>query len=454
LSTKTIIEPSRSLPVYGEYEVAVLGGGPAGIAAAVAAARAGRRTLLIERYGFLGGMGTAAGVTNFCGLHANVYGEMHRVVQGVASELLARIDRIGGLNAPHLVLGKILAQAYDTAAYKIAADDLMAAHKVDILFHALGAGVVMHDERRINAVLVETKAGRQAVRAEIFIDCSGDGDLAVWAGAPFEVGDQNGQMLYPSMMFRLNNIDPAKAGDAWRTIPQLMDEALAKGTHTFPRKGAIVRPQKSGIEWRVNFTQLKRADGSAINGLEPDDLTRGEIDGRRQAVQAFEFLRTVPGFEKSYIVDLPPQLGIRETRRVIGGYQLSGENVLSCASFDDSIGVNGWPIEDHVAGDVVFKFPPIPESRGFNEMPYRMLLPEGIDNLLVAGRCASMTHDGQSAARVSGACFVMGEAAGLSAALALSGNTLPRDIAIEKLQQALRKEGAFIGRDQAVPEGL
>ena len=156
-------EPARQIPLYGEYEVVVLGGGPAGIAAAVAAARAGRRTLLIERYGFLGGMGTAAGVTNFCGLHANVYGEMHRVVQGIASELLERIDRLGGLNAPHLILGKILAQAYDTAAYKIAADDLLAAHKVDILFHALGAGVVMHDDKRINALMVETKAGRQAV---------------------------------------------------------------------------------------------------------------------------------------------------------------------------------------------------------------------------------------------------------------------------------------------------
>src|SRR5277367_4060918 len=146
---KTIQEPAREIPVYGEYEVAVLGGGPAGIAAAVAAARAGRRTLLVERYGFLGGMGTAAGVTNFCGLHANVHGEMHRVVRGVASDLLDRIDRLGGLNAPHLILGKILAQAYDTAAYKIAADDLLASDKVELLFHALGAGVVMHDDRRI-----------------------------------------------------------------------------------------------------------------------------------------------------------------------------------------------------------------------------------------------------------------------------------------------------------------
>jgi len=451
---KTIEEPARQIPIYGEYEVAVLGGGPAGIAAAVAAARAGRRTLLIERYGFLGGMGTAAGVTNFCGLHGNVYGEMHRLVQGIASDLLARIDHLDGLNKPHLIFGKILAQAYDTAAYKIAADDLLAAHNVDILFHALGAGVAMHDGERINALFVETKAGRQAIRADIFIDCSGDGDLAAWAGAPFELGDAHGHLLYPSMMFRLNGIDPEKASDAWRTIPQLMAQAEASGTRTFPRKGAIVRPQRSPIEWRVNFTQLKRRDGSAINGIVPDDLTRGEIDGRRQAADAFQFLRTVPGFEKSYIVDLPPQLGIRETRRVVGDYQLSGEDVLGCASFDDSIGVNGWPIEAHVAGDVIFKFPPIPQSRGYNELPYRMLLPEGIDNLLVAGRCASMTHEGQSAARVSGACFAMGEAAGTAASLALSGNTPPRDIAIERLQQALKDQGAFIGRDQAVPQGL
>jgi hypothetical protein len=454
LAAKTIEEPARRVPLYGEYEVAVLGGGPAGIAAAVAAARAGRRTLLIERYGFLGGMGTAAGVTNFCGLHANVHGEMHRVVQGIASDLLARIDRLGGLNAPHLILGKILAQAYDTAAYKIAADDLLASHRVDILFHALGASVVMQDERRIAALMVETKGGRQAVAAELFIDCSGDGDLAAWAGAPFEVGDNSGSMLYPSMMFRLNGIDPERAGEAWRTIPALMAQAEASGTHRFPRKAAIVRPQRSPVEWRVNFTQLARKDGTAINGLEPDDLTRGEIDGRRQAIEAFNFLRTVPGFENSYIVDLPPQLGIRETRRVVGGYMLSGDDVLGCVAFEDSIGVNGWPIESHVAGDVIFKFPPIPQSRGFNELPYRMLVPATIDNLLMAGRCASMTHDGQSAARVSGACFAMGESAGTAAALALSGNTLPRDIAVEKLQQQLQQQGAFIGRDQPVPEGL
>jgi len=450
VSIQTIEEPARRVPVLGEYDVVVLGGGPAGLAAAAAAARGGQRTLLIERYGFLGGMGTAAGVTNFCGLHANVHGAMQRVVHGLATELLSRIDHLGGLNAPHVIFGKIMAQAYDTAAYKIAADELLAHHQVEILFHALAAGVVMGQAGTIDALLVETKAGRQAVRSRLFIDCSGDGDLAAWAGAPYEVGDNAGNMLYPSMMFRLNGIDPERAGEAWQTIPKLMAEAIAGGA-SFPRKTAIVRPQRDPIEWRVNFTQLARADGRAINGLEPDDLTRGEIEGRRQAVEAFQFLRTVPGFENSYIVDLPPQLGIRETRRVIGDAMMSGEDVLTCASFEDSIGVNGWPIEAHVAGDIVFKFPPIPDSRGYNEMPYRMLTPQGVDNLLVAGRCASMTHEGQSAARVSGACFAMGEAAGVAAAQALAGNVPPRQVAVERLQAELTNQGAFLGRGAEIP---
>src|SRR6187402_3533456 len=141
-------EPARSTPVFGEYDVVVLGGGPAGIAAAASAARAGAATLLVERYGFLGGMGTAAGVTNFCGLHANVHGEIRQVVHGVAADLLSRIERLGGLNTPHNLFGKTMAQAYDTAAYKIAADDLMLSAGVKVLFHALAAGVLMESARR------------------------------------------------------------------------------------------------------------------------------------------------------------------------------------------------------------------------------------------------------------------------------------------------------------------
>src|SRR5215211_9282879 len=160
--TRYVLEPERHVPVSGEYEVVVLGGGPAGIAAAAAAAGHGRKTLLVERYGFLGGMGTAAGVTNFCGLYANVHGEIRQVVHGIADELLVRIDRLGGLNTPHLVFGKTKAQAYDTPAYKCAADDLLLTKGSEVLFHALGADVLM-DRDTITALLVETKSGRCAL---------------------------------------------------------------------------------------------------------------------------------------------------------------------------------------------------------------------------------------------------------------------------------------------------
>ncbi|HXD45388.1 MAG TPA: FAD-dependent oxidoreductase [Pseudolabrys sp.] len=442
-----LTEPERQTPVGGEYEVVVLGGGPAGIAAAAAAAQQGRRTLLVERYGFLGGMGTAAGVTNFCGLHANVFGEIKQVVHGVADDLLGRIGRLGGLNEPHLVLGKTHAQAYDTAAYKIAADDLLTSRGVDILFHAFAVGVVKEHDGRIRALIVETKSGRMAMLGQVFIDCSGDGDLAAFAGARFEKGD----MLYPTMMFRLNNIDPVKAGEAWKTVPALMQAAEARG-ETFPRKGAIVRPQKHTSEWRVNVTQVKSADGRAVDGTDARALSAGEIDGRRQARAFFDFLkREAPGFSDAYIVDIPPQLGIRETRRITGLATLTADDVTSCAGFPDTVGVNGWPLEIHVAGDVVWRWPDIPGSRGYNHLPYRMLVPvtgagAAFDNLLVAGRCASMTHEGQSAARVSGACFVMGEAAGTAAHLSLAGNTGCADIAVPKLQQTLENGGVFLGR--------
>ncbi|MCJ0763708.1 FAD-dependent oxidoreductase [Variovorax terrae] len=467
---RTLTEPSRQTPVLGEYDVVVLGGGPAGIAAAVAAARTGHATLLVERYGFLGGMGTAAGVTNFCGLHANVHGEIRQVVHGVAADLLARIDHHGGLNAPHTVFGKTSAQAYDTAAYKIAADELLLSAGVKILFHALAAGVVMAAPGRVQALLVETKSGRGAVLGRSFIDASGDGDLAAWAGAPYELGDGQGNMLYPSTMFRLNGIDPQRAGHDWGLIPRLMLDAEAAGRYQFPRKTPIVRPQKNPIEWRVNLTQLANAQGNAMNGVDAQELSDAEILGRRQIASVAGFLKEVPGFEQSYIVDIAPQVGIRETRRVLGQYLLTEPDVLGCASFDDTIGVNGWPLELHQKGDVEFRWPQIPESRGFNHLPYRMIVPLAgaeppqagdapsggsakrvgapvtLDNVWVAGRCASMTHEAQSAARVTGACFVMGQAAGTAAGLALASGQAAADVNIAALQQRLTAEGAYLGQ--------
>jgi hypothetical protein len=397
----------------------------------------------VERYGFLGGMGTAAGVTNFCGLHANVFGDIRQVVHGLADGLLDRLRALDALSEPHALFGgRIAAQAYDNAALKIAAEQLVLAHGATLLFHAWGAGVLMRDERRIEALLVETKSGRGAITADLFIDCSGDADLAAAAGVPFDKDD----LLYPSTMFRVHGVDDQRAGDAWNRLGDLMAAAEVRGRR-FPRRTPIVRPQKNPGEWRANVTQLANADGSAVDGTDCWQLSAAEVEGRRQVADFMDFLRRhAPGFERAYLLEIAPQVGIRETRRVHGRARLTEADVLGCVDVDDPIGVNGWPVEAHVRGDVRFTFPPgLGQHRGYNQLPLGMVMPQGVDNLLVAGRCASMTHGGQSAARVSGACFAMGEAAGTAAALALAGACAPHAVSPVAVRDELRRQGVFLG---------
>lgn len=440
--TDIVTLPERRVPVIGEYDVVVIGGGPAGIMAATAASRAGRSTLLIERYGFLGGAGTMGGLSTFCGLHARVHGEDVRVIRGYTDELLERLERIDGLSAPHLsVDDRIMAQAFDISAYKIVADELVLSAGATLLFHTVVTGVTMTGDS-VDGVIVESKSGAGLVRGRFFIDASGDADVAAWSGARFEKSEK---LLYPSLMFRINGVDPVAAGPAWRTVRRLMEEAEEAGTHRFPRKKPIVRPQRNPLEWRSNLTQLSNDDGSAVDGTDVWQLTHGEVQGRRQAQETFAFIKErTPGFEDAYIVDLAPQIGIRETRRIVGPYQLSEDDVLGCADFDDTIGVNGWPVEAHVHGDVEFRFAPA-ASRGFNQLPYRMLVPEGVSNLLVAGRCASMTQRGQSSGRVTGPCFAMGQAAGAAADLALGAGVGGGDVDVPVLQARLAADGVFLG---------
>ncbi len=448
VAAASIVEPARRTEVFGEFDVAVIGGGPAGLAAAVSAARHGARTLLVERYGFLGGMGTAGGVTNFAGLYGRRDARMQPLVRGVADELLARIDRLGGLNAPQDGLqGRIRVRSYDVAAYKCAADAWLLGAGVQLLFHALAAGVAMEAPGRIDAVLVETRSGRRAIRAREFVDASGDADIAHFAGVPYELGDGAGDALYPSTMFRIGQVDAVRAQASvgtFQAIDALMDAAA--GRYDFPRRGAILRPQRNPAEWRANVTQLRNAQGRAVDATDAVQLSAAEVEGRRQIVEYMRFLRAeVPGFERAEIVEIAAQVGVRETRRVRGAYRLSGDDVLGGARFADVIGLNAWPVEMHVQGRVEWAFPR-DADQAYNHLPWRMLVPNGVANLLVAGRCASMEHLGQSAARASGACFAMGQAAGTAAALRMAGAF---DVA--RLQQALRDDGADL--DDARPSG-
>jgi hypothetical protein len=427
----------------------VIGGGPAGITAATAAARTGRSVILIERYGYLGGAGTAGGLSTFCGLHARVHGAHQQVIHGIADDILSRLRSLDGLSEPHLSLGdKVMAQAFDISAYKIAADEIVTGSGATLLYHAMVTGVDMTAANRIGAVFTESKSGRHAIRGQVFIDCSGDGDVAAWSGAPFEKGATAEDMMFPSLMFRINGVDAGTAGRAWEVLSRQMDEAEAAGTHHFPRKRPIVRPQRNPLEWRANMSQLANPDGSPVDGTNVWQLSHGEVTGRQQVLHAFEFIRDhTPGFDGSYIVDIAPQIGIRETRRIVGEYQLTQDDILDCASFPDPVGVNGWPVEAHVKGDVDIVFPHGDNPRGFNQLPFRMIMPKVVDNLYVAGRCASMTHGGQSSARVSGPCFAMGQAAGTAADLALKGAVACRNVDYRQLRERLVADGAYLGEE-------
>ncbi len=443
---KTITEPSREIPVTREVDVIVAGGGPAGIGAAVAAARLGARTLLVEQYGVLGGMATAGLVLHF--QRWTIGGR--RIIGGLAWELARRIAAMndhfnppGSWNSGWEGAG---IPPFDPEHLKCVADSMVLESGAEVLLHTFICGPVLSDGG-VEGLVVENKSGRQALRGKIVIDATGDGDVAARAGAPYEKGrGDDGSMQAMTMCFRVANADyealaqhPTENG-ADLVVREAMLKAMAAGI--LPAVGGPwIVPSVRG-EFRINAA---RQWGDCTSA---EDLTRASMAGRRLVWTFFEWLReSFPEFRNAHIMDSGFQIGTRESRRILGDYVLGVEDVQSAARPPDTIALGGHAIDIHsTTASAAHRMDYLPGAYG---IPYRCLLPRGVENLLVAGRCLSATHEALASARVMAQCMAMGEAAGTAAALAVRGGLSPRGVDPAALHEALLVQGAIL--DDGIP---
>jgi len=453
---KTFHEAARDLPVIREADVVVAGGGPTGICAAVSAARNGAKTVLIERHGFLGGnLVMWLPLFTYFDVHGN------HIIKGIPQELVDRLAARGAAS-PHYP--STFFNSYtiaDVEALKLVAQEMLLEAGVDILLHTFVAGAIT-TEGAIQALVLEDKSGRQAVTGKVYIDCTGDGDVAAAAGAPWEKGDADGHLQPPTLMFTMRGVDPEASRRAILGQPEtyhtfsLSHEQVAENErYICTGMEDIVALARQRGEWdvprrRVCFISTMRADEVAVNmtrvldvdATDAGDLTRGELEARGQIDQVVNLLRKyVPGFADSQLATTAPMLGIRETRRILGDYVLTGEDVLQGRRFADEVLLGGYQVDIHspVDGTTVNLLP-----EGAYGIPYRCLLPQRVANLLVGGRCISATHEGQAATRVMVTCMATGEAAGCAAAMAAAADRAPRQVDVGRLRDRLGEQGACL----------
>ncbi|HDN63082.1 MAG TPA: FAD-dependent oxidoreductase [Candidatus Bathyarchaeota archaeon] len=459
-----------------EYDVIVVGGGSAGAVAAIAAARNGASTLLIERYGFLGGAITGQYIIGLKSFF-NTRGE--QIVGGIPQEIVDRVIKLGG--SPGHIRDRFWVACgsttpLDPATLKYVLDEMAAEAGVELLFHTFAINTVV-SKNTVRGVEITNKSGRQIVLGKVIIDATGDGDIAAWAGAPYEKGGKDGRMMQVSLIVRVGNVqkdklisyikenpddfiigeDPYSGLTRELVVPRLKDfseapeiggffrlvrKAVEKGEmHPFSPRGGVnilISPMKE--EAYVYGTNIVDIDGT--NAW---DLSRAEVELRKQAFILVGFLRKyIPGFEESYLIDVAPQVGIRETRRIIGEYVLTAEDVIEGRKFDDVVAKGSNPVDLHSPEDprkIIHKFV---KGGGSYDIPYRCLIPKGIDNLLVAGRCISATHEGMASARTAVTCMATGQAAGTAAALSVKEGVTPRRLDVSKLQKTLREQGVIL----------
>ena len=410
-------------------DVLVVGAGSAGSSAAISAARMGARVMLIDRLPFLGGTSTAVLDTFYAFYTPGA--RPRRVVGGIGWEVVQRLTEQGMAFERPNTYGAGTGVTYDPEVLKVLWEQLAEDARVDVLLHPWATGVHQRDGQT-TGIRIWNKGGESIVDAAVIVDASGDADPCAMAGVPYEGAGSTPNLQSLSTIFRLANVDVERASMLPKTeLWAKMREAAASGEYHLPRlEGSWHRTPHPGVI-TVHMTRIPNVDAT-----DPEQLTHAEIEGRRQVREYHRFLRDrVEGFEQSVLVATSPAIGVRESRRVIGDYRLTRDDVLRARRFEDEIALCGAPIEDHAAG---------PDTRwtyvregGVYGIPYRCLLPAGIEGMLVAGRCFSATHDAHASARSMATCMAMGQAAGTAAALAASAGTAPRQVSSAILRRRL-----------------
>jgi glycine/D-amino acid oxidase-like deaminating enzyme len=423
------------------FDVVVVGAGSAGSTAAISAARRGARTMLVDRLPFLGGTSTAV-LDTFYAFFTPGDAPM-RVVGGLGWEVVERMKAAGVAFERPNTYGAGTGVTYDQEILKVIWEQLAEEAGVTILLHTWATGVQVHDGR-IDGVRLWNKGGESVVEGAALVDASGDADLCFMAGVPYEDIRSTPNLQSLSTIFRVANVEVDRAASLPKTeLWGKMREAADSGSYRLPRlEGSWHRTPHPGVV-TVHMTRVPNIDAT-----DPVQLTRAEVEGRRQVQEYHRFLRDlVPGFENSVLVATSPAIGVRESRRVIGDYVLTRDDVLGARRFEDEIALCGAPIEDHLAGtDTRWTYVP---QNGVYGIPYRCLLPTRAEGMLVAGRCFSASHDAHASARSMATCMAMGQAAGTAAAMAASAGATPRSVDVAALRERLAKDGALL--DPFVP---
>ncbi|MCP3972974.1 MAG: FAD-dependent oxidoreductase [bacterium] len=439
------------LPTLGSFDVVVVGSGSAGSTAAIAAARSGASTLLIEKLPFLGGVSTAV-LDTFYGFYTPG-SQATKVVSGIPDDVVEGLRRLGPVLERPNTYGAGTGVTYLAEHLKVVWERLVTEAGAKVLLHAFVQDVTVVDGR-ITRLLIATKAGLHTVDAVTVIDSSGDADVCHHAGFAYELAGSLTAAQTLTTTFRMANVDMDKR----RTITKdelhtLMAAAAESGDYDLPRReGSDHITPVDGMIATV-MTRIDHVDGEGEmlrNAGDPEILSRAEMAGRRQALEYVRFLQDlVPGYEKASLIALSSQVGVRETRRVYGDYRLNRSDVLGARQFDDQIGLCGAPIEDHHGGEgtgTTWEYLPDGAVVG---IPLGTLIAKDGQNVLMAGRCFSAEHDAQASVRSMAQCMAMGQAVGTAAALAAQHGGLVRDVETAALLDALRSNGAILDLERA-----